>query len=518
MTAEKAKGRRILVADDEESIRIILQETLEGAGHSVKTARDGQEALALIRRERFEIVMSDIRMPGMSGIALLAEIKAYDARIEVIIMTSHASLETSMEALRHGAYDYVLKPFQDLSTAAQMVARASERIRLVEENEELIRALKTTNAQLSESNELLAARATTISTLLDYSQAISALLAPDQFATETVSACAKLAGGRPAVLYRINRNPIELQPIACAGIERAALASIPAPAGTADGNIAIQAWLRDLESGGKLARGIAPPQASNYVSAITAGSSVTSAMVVFEQMGPFPPSVRAVLDKFMHQVRQSADNIALHESMRALAIRDGLTGLYNHRFFQDRMIEEFSRAKRHNHPLSLIFLDIDHFKKFNDTYGHPKGDALLRALARLIKGSGRLSDIPARGPVGPAGASVTPIHGRESDIAARYGGEEFVVILTETALDGAKIRAERLRKSVADSGFVFADSSESVKVTVSLGVATMSAAHKRPEDLVDEADRAVYAAKHAGRNRVVASDELPSDPAAKENG
>lgn len=162
-----------------------------------------------------------------------------------------------------------------------------------------------------------------------------------------------------------------------------------------------------------------------------------------------------------------------------LATVDGLTGLVVRRHFQSKMEEEFRRARRYNKPLSYLMTDIDHFKKFNDTYGHQTGDAVLREVAQLVRKSVR-----------------------DTDIAARYGGEEFCVILPETEPEGAVQFAERLRQSVESAVFRGAQGEE-LKVTISIGVSSIP--YTNPEtaaDMIKLADDSLYVCKKNGRNRV----------------
>jgi len=168
-------------------------------------------------------------------------------------------------------------------------------------------------------------------------------------------------------------------------------------------------------------------------------------------------------------------NALLHE----LAIRDGLTGLYNHRYFQDAMITETHRALRHNRTFSLLFMDLDNFKVYNDSHGHPKGDILLRDLSEMV--SERL---------------------RRSDVLARYGGEEFVVILPETDKRVAAELAEDIRQLIESHPFPGCECQPGGKVTISVGVATFPEDGKAPMTIITAADDALYKAKHAGRNRV----------------
>jgi diguanylate cyclase (GGDEF)-like protein len=191
-------------------------------------------------------------------------------------------------------------------------------------------------------------------------------------------------------------------------------------------------------------------------------------------------------------VRERTQELELAvQELRTLALHDGLTGLYNHRHFQEAIVAELARAERHQHPLGLLFIDVDHFKHYNDQHGHPAGDRLLRQLAAVLTGE-RDSGLPRQG--------------RVSDLTARYGGEEFVVLLPETDVRGSVLRAERIRRAVAECEFEHRESQPLGCVSVSVGLACYpDHAHDR-QGLVDTADRALYRAKAAGRNRVVGAD------------
>jgi diguanylate cyclase (GGDEF)-like protein len=178
-------------------------------------------------------------------------------------------------------------------------------------------------------------------------------------------------------------------------------------------------------------------------------------------------------------------------ALEELALRDGLTGLYNHRFFQEALDAELARSSRHSHRAALVFLDVDHFKNYNDLHGHPKGDELLIQLAKILTNTG--SDPEIR------------IRGRVSDIAARYGGEEFVLILPESDKAGGMIRAERLRAQVADFPFEGATGQPGGRVTVSIGVAAFPEDAITKQALIEAADQALLLAKREGRNRVKAA-------------
>ena len=180
-----------------------------------------------------------------------------------------------------------------------------------------------------------------------------------------------------------------------------------------------------------------------------------------------------------NQASLAVQNALLHEELERLSVTDRLTELYNHGYFQQRLEEELGRASRFGHTLSLIMLDIDDFKNFNDTYGHPRGDRVLQAVSQVIRDNLR-----------------------EMDVAARYGGEEFVVVLPETDAEGAAAVAERIRASVAVFGFVGLDTEGPISKTVSVGVATYPDHATTQSALIETADSAMYDAKRDGKNKV----------------
>lgn len=185
-------------------------------------------------------------------------------------------------------------------------------------------------------------------------------------------------------------------------------------------------------------------------------------------------------------VRDMTEQKNAQTALQNLASRDGLTGIANRRAFDERLKIEWSRAIREGQPLSLLMLDVDFFKRYNDGYGHQSGDECLRRVAEAM-----------------AGAVF-----RAADLAARYGGEEFVVLMPNTNAAGALAVAERVCERIRGLGLPHAHSDIARHVTASIGVATMTPAPEQLDaELIAAADRALYSAKHSGRNRVVAADQ-----------
>jgi diguanylate cyclase (GGDEF)-like protein len=194
-----------------------------------------------------------------------------------------------------------------------------------------------------------------------------------------------------------------------------------------------------------------------------------------------PETVRYSLEFVLAQFASERKRVQQEEELQRLTRFDELTGLYSRRYLLERLAQEMLRAQRYGAPLSILMLDVDYFKRVNDTYGHIVGDAVLATVAGVLR---------------------TAI--RATDIAGRYGGEEFCIVLPETPLAGAGLLAERLRQQVATAAFPVVPGG-GLQVTCSIGVAQWSNALTDPLAFLASADRALYAAKTAGRNRVVAA-------------
>jgi diguanylate cyclase (GGDEF)-like protein len=211
------------------------------------------------------------------------------------------------------------------------------------------------------------------------------------------------------------------------------------------------------------------------------GDTVVGALVCGSRSAQaLPEAAQKELSMLAMQAAQAIVRTRLYEQAERLATTDGLTGLLNRRTFNAQLQRRLREAQRYNRPLSLLLLDIDHFKKVNDTHGHPAGDAVLRGVAQLAQKQAR-----------------------ETDMVARYGGEEIALILPETDGRGAHAIGERIRKGVAAAAHPTQQGN--LRVTVSIGVATWPGSPPEAEGLLQAADKALYRAKEGGRNRVCAA-------------
>jgi diguanylate cyclase (GGDEF)-like protein len=184
--------------------------------------------------------------------------------------------------------------------------------------------------------------------------------------------------------------------------------------------------------------------------------------------------IHDVTDQAINKLRVEG----LNSQLKTISRIDGLTGLFNRRYWQERFEREYKLSMRSKSCISLVMLDIDHFKVVNDTYGHQSGDEVIRNIASIIRKATR-----------------------ETDIAGRYGGEEFVILLPDTSCENAITVAERIRKAVM--GTLVKHEQHEIKYTCSLGVADLQSAYTKSQTWIEAADKALYAAKEGGRNKVL---------------
>ncbi len=200
-----------------------------------------------------------------------------------------------------------------------------------------------------------------------------------------------------------------------------------------------------------------------------------------------PPEQIPILTAVAGQMGMAIKNARLFQGVEELSITDGLTGLYLMRYFKQRLKEEFYRAERTHGQLSLMILDIDHFKRFNDTFGHPAGDIILSTVAERVLSNAR-----------------------KVDLTARYGGDEFVILLPDTSAEEALLLADRLHQAVSSVPLTLANNND-IHLTVSIGIATYPTHASSIEELIKRADEALYWIKSHGRNRIrLYSFEIPA--------
>jgi two-component system cell cycle response regulator len=457
-------GDKILLADDDRQLRETLQEFLAGQGYAVTPAADGHEAMAALQEQEFALALLDLMLPGYSGLDLLSHLKSHSPDTEVILFTGHAGLESAVQALRLGAYDYLLKGDLRLADLQTLVARALERRHLALENRELVKNISKAQEELvnRRARELTQVRqiAETLAGPLTWDQLVRGLvnLIWDSLPLELLGLQLQGPEGElPLSAYRRRPDVPDATYQTFQDLLQGQLTPDPAtsPAGTP---LPAMLWER-LEVG-------------NVTLAAGAG-----------RHEPLTPEEAELFRIFILQGEAGIKNLVLFDQVKGMAIRDALTGLYNYGYFKEALHYEVQKSRRYKTPLSLLFLDIDDFKRINDTLGHVKGDKIMRQVGALLKKGIR-----------------------QADLLCRYGGDEFVMLLSQTPPDQAIVLAERLRHRIAQSSMNRLE--QRLQVTVSIGVAGLET-EMSAEDLIKDADEAHYRAKQAGKNRVAGPEPFP---------
>ena len=451
---------RVLVVDDIPANVKLLEARLVAEYFDVVTAEDGFKALAICDEEQVDIILLDIMMPGMDGFEVCERLKANPktAHIPVVMVTALDQPSDRVRGLKAGADDFLTKPVNDL----QLIARVKSLVRLKAVSDEL--RLRAETARQIGIEEML--------------RADGLMQTPGRVL---------VADGRASSQERIVRA---LKPIAevdavtdpQAALLKAASSSFELVIVNSNFEdydpLRLCSQLRSLERTRFLPLLLVAEQGADDMVARALDLGVNDYI-----LRPIDPN--ELVARSLTQIRRKRYNEHLRLNLQhtmELAIVDALTGLNNRRYLDNHLKILFDRAAVRGRPISICMTDIDRFKLVNDTYGHDVGDEVLREFAARIRST-------VRG----------------ADLACRYGGEEFVVVMPDTPMELAASVAERLRAIVEDKPFYVRSIDRELSITASLGIATSSGAFGMPDELLKQADRALYEAKHAGRNRVVAA-------------
>jgi two-component system cell cycle response regulator len=452
---------RILIVDDMAASVKVLAAKLTSEYYDVLTAHDGSTALETVDREMPDLVLLDVMMPGMDGFEVCRRIKssARTAHIPVVMVTALNDMRDRVNGLQAGADDFLTKPLND----TMLFARVRSLVRMKRTFDQWSQH-KQTSRDLGFSvdpdlSEVSGSDARVV--VVDSSEIqggnIKALLERDGHAVTVLNsygdAAGKIAEDLPDVVV-VSMDFEGDEPLRLASRLRSQEASRQVPI----------LLIGDAED------------ETNLIKGLELGVNDCVVRPVDEQ---------EIMARVRTQVRRKRyqellqDNFQQHLSM---ALTDGLTGLHNRRYLESHLDGIASRAADGGHGVSLVLIDLDHFKRVNDTYGHAAGDEVLRVVAKRL-----LRNV------------------RGFDTAARFGGEEFVIAMPDTPLDIAYSVADRIRAKIAEEPITLPDGS-SISVTLSAGVAQSVEPGEAPADLIARADKALYMAKHDGRDRVIKAD------------
>jgi two-component system cell cycle response regulator len=448
---------RILVVDDIEANVRLLEAKLSAEYYDVLTASDGVTALAVAAKEKPDIILLDVMMPGMDGFDVCRRLKddPETRHIPVVLVTALDGRADRITGLEAGADEFLTKPIDDVMLFARV--RSLTRLKLI------IDELRQREASGRRMGVI-------------------------------ASAASRMGGGGGRVLIvddnerqaqRVHTElAVEHRPVIEKDPEKALLTArgpvdlviVNAAAKTFDG-LRFAAAIRSDEATRHLPllAIVDVDERARLVKALEIGVND----ILTKPIDPQELSARA-----RTQIKRKRYTDFLRDNLDQsleLAVTDQLTGLHNRRYMVGQLAALVTRATHGGDPVAALMIDIDHFKKINDGFGHDVGDEVLREFAVRLASNVRAVDLPCR-----------------------FGGEEFTVIMPDTRLEDAHRIAERIRRHVAGSPFRVLHGSELLTVTISIGVAATLGEGDSPEALLKRADSAVYEAKAAGRNMVVA--------------
>lgn len=447
---------KILVVDDELFFRHLYRDLLEDAGYAVVVCTNGDEAVRLLESEPFDLVLSDVVMPGRSGIDVLRFAKGLPSSPDVVMVTGYASLDSAIESLKNGARDYLVKPFNP-EELKHLIATCLEQRRLLAENAHLKRQIN-----LFQTGQ-------TLSSLIDLEclipQSLEALMrelgSDSGFSFTLADDMATYLTGLKKIHADHAKQLIELllpEFFQSRGV-------VQPTAQCAEGLHSLnksceQTWMLPLRDGDELKGGILISDAACHDTDFSL----------------------ADLRYLSDQIALGFANASRYRDAQQLMYSDDLTGLYNHRYLQIALDQEIMRSQRYGLKFSLLFMDLDRFKEINDRHGHLAGSAALKETGRLMRGCVR-----------------------DVDTLFRFGGDEFAALLIETDRRAARVVAERIRELIEKHVFLKDDNTPS-QVTVSIGISTFPDDATNQERLLGLADQAMYAGKESRNSICSASD------------
>jgi two-component system cell cycle response regulator len=448
---------RILVVDDIEANVRLLQAKLAAEYYDVLTASDGLSALEIAARERPDLVLLDVMMPGMDGFETCRRLKEEPAtrHIPVVLVTALDGRGDRITGLEAGADEFLNKPIDDIMLFARV--KSLTRLKLVIDE---LRQREASGRRIG----VIAGAASRLG------GGGGRVLIVDDHERQAQRIYAELA--------------IEHRPVVESDPEKAHLTA----RGPVD-LIIVNTTARSFD-GLRFAAQIRSDEATRHLPILGVIDTddrqrlVKALDIGFNDILTRPIDPQELSARVRSQVRGKRYTDFLRNNLDhslELAVTDQLTGLHNRRYMTGQLGALVARATRGGDPVSALMIDIDHFKKINDGFGHDIGDEVLREFAVRLASNVRAIDLPCR-----------------------YGGEEFMVIMPDTGLEDAGRIAERIRRHVAGSPFRVPGGSEPLSVTISIGVATTTGAGDTAEALLKRSDEAVYAAKAAGRNTVIA--------------
>ena len=473
---------KILVVDDDRFSRTFCRQVLEEDDLEVLEAEGVDGAMEIVNSGGIDLIVSDVVMPGKSGLDLVDLLRLEAPGLKVILITGFGTVESAVSAMKMGALDYIRKPLNPAEFRL-VVKRALEQVKLAEENKELRNSLK----------------------LYDVSSRISKTIEIEELYQVIFDLMIQETGATRGFLYVVDQEQGESNIILSEGFDaedngdldrrlfeefNEDLSKINAP------------FINKLPSSVTVRyRSSTDPIQSLLFIPLRNKNDLVGMVVFFdtEKIGAFGEREKRVASFLCEHANGALENALLYSQAKILTITDDLTSVFNYRYLNNILDRELVRAQRLNSSMSVLFLDLDSFKKVNDHHGHLLGSKILVELAGLLKSAVR-----------------------KVDAVARYGGDEYIIVLTDTNSKGALIVAERIRQMVEEYVFLEKENYR-IRLTVSIGVASYPEHGMSKVELLHLADEAMYKGKYGRKNIVYVANPmektlerppgLPSTPA-----
>lgn len=448
---KNTKGN-ILFVENHADTRALISYLLEGAGYHITSCDTLQKGVALASAQTFDLFLLNHVLPDGSGITLCHLLRQAHPLIPIIMFSAAAHPAEQQAGLEAGADEYLVKP-HDLLDLPLVIKRLIEAARSHPDSG-LSRMVAAWSQEGPVDNSVHFMQATRQFIELFHGLPVACFIVDKEGHIIEWNRASDL-------LYGWRTTGVSGKSVAEAIHCRTEAESAQNP----EENLIAQLMAQVLNGIVIEGQEISIERPDGQLRDI-----LCNAFPLHSPQGEILGGINASMDITRHK-RQEEHLKQLNHRLLGLALTDGLTGLQNHRSFKERLPEEFARSKRYDTPLSLILVDIDHFKRYNDNFGHPAGDDLLKGISLLLQEVAR-----------------------DSDIVARYGGEEFAIVLPHTDEEASIMFAERLRLTIEETEWPHQP------ITASLGIATVTPDIQTASDLVEAADRALYASKTRGRN------------------
>jgi diguanylate cyclase (GGDEF)-like protein len=472
----------VLVVEDDIHARELYLRVFESEGCNTLGAESVHGALRLIDERKIDLAVIDYWLLDGTGADIMRSLLKNHPGAQAIIVTASDDDHLRDQMLKGGAYSFLRKPV-NLDVMTSQSRRALQVMRLNQENDLL-------HTNLKDAIEELDLRRREIEAIGRITSLVDAASDSSDQGKVVLSIVSEFFGKDVALAYfNVSHSGDEFVLRYHLGLTDAEVSSISL-LDTSGGLLGVLNGNREpfgSENLKELPIGYNPEKkAPVYLESlktafalpiISRGRLLGVLVTGYRHQQSLVQTERVLGGAVGRQLRMAMEHIHVSE----IATKDSLTNLYNRGYFESRLIQEFSRAKRHNHALTVCMADLDGFKELNDTYGHAFGDRVLQEICKSCK-----KEV------------------RESDFAARYGGEEFALILPETSLEGGEVVAEKVRESVENLSFLPPDDQkgEPIRVTISIGLASYPEYGDNAKEIVQWADQALYHVKLQGGNKV----------------